>query len=98
MSEFNDIIHQPLRLKIMAALCRLAVFDEAKLDFGELKDITGATDGNLGAHIQALEKAGYIKVEKSFVGRRPNTAVWPTEAGRKAFDDHVSALNALLNG
>jgi DNA-binding MarR family transcriptional regulator len=97
MSRFDEIIHQPLRLKIMAALCQLQVFGEAKLNFGELKDVTGATDGNLGAHILALEKAGYVRVEKSFVGRRPNTAVHVEEAGRIAFSRHVAALNALLN-
>ena len=97
MSQFDEIIHQPLRLKIMAALCQLKVFDETKLDFSELKEVTGATDGNLGAHILTLEKAGYVRVEKSFVGRKPNTAVHIEEAGRIAFARHAAALNALLN-
>jgi DNA-binding MarR family transcriptional regulator len=97
MSQFDEIIHQPLRLKIMAALCQLNVFGEHKLDFSELKEITGATDGNLGAHILALEKAGYVRVEKAFVGKRPNTSVHIEETGRAAFAGHVAALNALLN-
>ena len=82
----NEIIHQTLRLRIMAALTSLSP-DEAGLDFSRLKKLTGATDGNLGAHILALEKAGYVVVEKSFVDRKPRTVVSASADGRKAFTD-----------
>lgn len=61
MAELDDIIHQPLRLKIMAALNALPVADG--LEFSRLKKMTGATDCNLGAHIETLAKAGYVAVQ-----------------------------------
>ena len=61
MAELDEIIHQPLRLRIMAALTALP--DAQALDFTRLKKLTGATDGNLGAHIETLSKAGYVAVE-----------------------------------
>ena len=91
----NEIIHQTLRLRIMAALTSLSP-DEAGLDFSRLKKLTGATDGNLGAHILALEKAGYVVVEKSFVDRKPRTVVSASADGRKAFTDHVAFLKGLI--
>jgi hypothetical protein len=71
MAELDDIIHQPLRLKIMAALNALPA--TAGLEFARLKKLTGDTDGNLGAHIETLAKAGYVSVEKAFVGKKPQT-------------------------
>lgn len=91
----NEIIHQTLRLRIMAALTALPM-GAAGLDFSRLKKLTGATDGNLGAHILALEKAGYIEVDKSFVDRRPRTTVTASGAGRKAFAAHVAFLKGVI--
>ena len=84
----DDIIHQPLRLKIMAALNALQARET--LDFTRLKAMVDATDGNLGSHISTLERAGYIKVEKDFVGKKPRTSVAMTREGRKAFGQHVA--------
>ena len=72
MSAPDETIHQPVRLRIMAALTALGDLDEG-LDFASLKSLTGATDGNLGAHIDQLAKAGYVEVSKAFVARRPRT-------------------------
>ena len=71
MAELDDIIHQPLRLKIMAALNALP--PRRGLEFSRLKKLTGATDGNLGAHIETLSRAGYVTVERplSARSRRP---------------------------
>ena len=91
----NEIIHQTLRLRLMAALTSLPANDSS-LDFSRLKKLTGATDGNLGAHILALEKAGYVKVDKSFVDRRPRTEVTATRAGRAAFTAHVAFLKSVI--
>ncbi|RTL66231.1 MAG: transcriptional regulator [Hyphomicrobiales bacterium] len=91
----NEVIHQSVRLRIMAALTALAP-NEPGLDFGRLKKLTGATDGNLGAHIAALEKAGFIDVEKHFVDRRPRTTVTATSEGRKAFAKHVAFLKSVI--
>ncbi|WP_420133333.1 winged helix-turn-helix domain-containing protein [Rhodopseudomonas sp.] len=94
MAEFDDIIHQPLRLKIMAALNALPVAQG--LEFPRLKKLTGATDGNLGAHIETLAKAGYVAVDKAFVGKKPQTTVTATPAGRSAFARHVVALQEII--
>src|SRR5437667_4862768 len=94
MAELDEIIHQPLRLKIMAALNALPI--AIGLEFTKLKKLTGATDGNLGAHIETLSKAGYVAVEKAFVGKKPQTTVTATAAGRGAFARHVATLQEII--
>jgi DNA-binding MarR family transcriptional regulator len=94
MAELDEIIHQPVRLRIMAALGSL--HPREQVDFAFLKDKLDLTDGNLGAHLRALEDASYITVEKTFVARRPKTFVAASAAGRKAFAAHVAALQAIL--
>jgi DNA-binding MarR family transcriptional regulator len=96
MARMDDIIHQSLRLRIMAALVVLAPSDQ--LDFTSLRDLLKATDGNLGAHILRLEEAGYVRVEKTFVSRKPRTLVSATAEGRAAFAEHVDALKAIIEG
>jgi len=96
MAELDEIIHQPLRLRIMAALTALS--DAQGLDFVRLKRLTGATDGNLGAHIETLAKAGYVAVTKAFVGKKPQTTVTATAAGRAAFARHVATLQEIIAG
>lgn len=97
MSAADDIIHQPVRLRIMAALTALQPQAEG-LDFAHLKKLTGATDGNLGAHIDHLAKAKYVAVEKAFVARRPRTTVTATDEGRRAFERHVAFLRSVIDG
>ena len=96
MNELDSIIHQPVRLRIMGALCGLAPTEQ--VDFSFLKEKLDLTDGNLGAHLSTLEESGYIKVEKTFVGKRPKTFLNVTKAGRRAFDSHVAALRAIIAG
>lgn len=95
MSEGSAIIHQATRLKIMAALNRLA--SNASLEFTRLKAIVDTTDGNLGSHLDALEKAGYIAIDKRFQGRKPQTRVRATGIGRKAFAEHVAYLRDIID-
>lgn len=95
MSAPDETIHQPVRLRIMAALTALSPRDEG-LDFAKLKSLTGATDGNLGAHIDHLARAGYVEVAKAFVARRPRTTVKASPAGRAAFDRHVAFLREII--
>lgn len=97
MSAPDETIHQTVRLRIMAALCALHA-GEPGLDFGQLKTITGATDGNLGSHLDALSRIGYVAVEKLFVGRKPKTRVTATRAGRRAFAEHVAFLRDVIGG
>ena len=82
MKGGDDIIHQALRLKIMAALNVLR--PDAALEFVRLKTLVEATDGNLGAHLDTLEKAGYVAIEKRFEGKKPQTRIKATAAGRRA--------------
>ena len=95
MPAADEVIHQSTRLRIMAALNVLA---PAWLEFTRLKAILQATDGNLGAHLETLAKAGYIQVDKRFVGRKPQTRVQATREGRRAFAAHVSYLKTILDG
>ena len=90
----NELIHQPARLRIMVSLSALGA--DEQMDFTALRDLLGLTDGNLGAHLTRLEEAGYIQVEKTFVGRKPRTRLQITSRGRLVLDEHVTALRALL--
>jgi DNA-binding MarR family transcriptional regulator len=94
MAEFNETIHQTVRLRIMAALVTLE--PTVEVDFAYLRDLLDVTDGNLGAHLRKLEEAGYIAVNKTFVERKPRTFVASTAAGRKVFEEHVAALQSIL--
>jgi DNA-binding MarR family transcriptional regulator len=69
--------------------------DEAEFTF--LRDRTGSTDGNLGAHLLKLEQAGYVSVKKSFIARKPTTTYRTTEKGRAAFATYIRNLKELLN-
>jgi len=65
-------------------------------DFVRLKELLGVTDGNLASHAKALEKAEYIKVEKTFIGRKPNTRYYATKLGKMEFKKHITALEKLI--
>ncbi len=95
MSEAPDeVVHQSTRLRILASLD--AEPGGGPLDFTRLKAITGATDGNLGAHLATLEKAGYVSMEKQPAGKRFRTLVSITAAGRAAFLGHLAFLKAIV--
>lgn len=96
MADANELIHQTIRLKIMSALN--ALNGNTALEFVRLKAITGATDGNLGAHLATLEGADYVRIEKEFVDKKPRTRVSLTKQGRRAFANHVAFLQELLDG
>ena len=95
MDGLDETIHQPIRLRLMAALTALSPSAEG-LDFTRLKSLTGATDGNLGAHIDHLTRAGYVEASKAFVARRPRTTVKASPAGRAAFARHVAFLKSII--
>jgi len=94
VAKLNELIHQPVRLKIMAAL--ISMEDDAQLEFTYLRDMLGLTDGNLGAHLRKLEEAGYVQLVKTFVARKPRTYVASTSEGQQAFAEHVAALEAIV--
>ena len=95
MDAPDAIIRQSAPLRVMAALSALPR-DDASLDFARLKALTGASDGNLGAHIDHLARAGYVEVAKTFVARRPRTTVKASPAGRAAFARHVAFLREII--
>lgn len=66
--------------------------------YSELKDRLSLTDGNLASHVGALEKLTYLKVQKEFVGKRPQTSYCLTSKGRRAFEEHLDGLELLLKG
>ncbi len=72
----------------------LAVNDT--FDFNSLKEYLEVTDGNLASHLKALEKEDFLSVKKSFVGRKPNTKYYMTRKGKKAFEEHINALENII--
>jgi DNA-binding MarR family transcriptional regulator len=95
MEQPDETIHQPMRLRIVAALRALP--ERERMEFKQLKALVGATDGNLGAHIGTLEQAGYVAVEKDFVGKKPRTRVQLTKAGRRAFEKYILFLREIVD-
>jgi len=95
MGAPDEVIHQSMRLKIMAAL--KAMPDDEPIEFTRLKQLLLATDGNLGAHLTTLENAGYVEILKDFVGKKPRTRVVMTRTGRRAFERHVAYLRDILD-
>lgn len=93
INKLNKAFDHRIRLGIMSVLM---VNDHA--DFKELKELLDVTDGNLASHAKALEKDAYIRVEKSFIGRKPNTKYIATDLGKAAFKEHITALEKLLKG
>jgi DNA-binding HxlR family transcriptional regulator len=91
LPELNPIIHGKLRLALLSLLTSV---EEA--EFTWLRNKTGSTDGNLGAQLARLEAAGYVRVKKKFVKRKPRTFYRMTDAGRQALTGYIDALRQLL--
>ena len=81
----------PVKLGIMAALMATE-----SIGFTDLKESLGASDGNLASHLYSLEELGYVVISKQFVGKKPNTRVSATDAGKAAFREHLDVLEAIL--
>jgi DNA-binding MarR family transcriptional regulator len=91
LAELDRLVHEPARLAVMALLY---VVESA--DFTFTMNQTGLTWGNLSAHLSKLEEAGYIEVEKSFKGRRPNTNLKLTSQGRQAFSEYARKMRQVF--
>ena len=92
IDNINKIFDHRIRLGIMSILM---VND--KVEFNRLKELLEVTDGNLASHTKTLEKAEYIAIEKTFIGKKPNTKYRATQSGKMAFKKHIEALETLLN-
>ncbi len=91
LKNLNKAFENRIRLGIMSALM---VNDY--LDFNALKNLLGVTDGNLASHLKSLEKSEYIRVQKEFLDRKPNTKYSASEEGKLAFVKHIKAIEQLL--
>jgi DNA-binding MarR family transcriptional regulator len=91
ISGLDDVIHGRVRLGIVAYLASADV-----ADFTELKTLLEVTQGNLSIHLRKLEEAGYVAIDKSFVGRKPLTRVRLTDTGRAAFSRYLKAMGQLV--
>jgi len=92
IKSVDKTIHEPARLNIMA---HLYVIESA--DFLFMMRQTGLTFGNLSAHMSKLEDAGYIKIIKEFIGKKPHTMLKMTDKGKKAFDNYRKKMKAFFN-
>lgn len=92
-SDLNAVIHGRIRLGVMAYLSAVN-----PASFPELLSKTGATNGNLSTHLTKLETAGYIRQEKGYNGKRPQTLVHLTDAGRTAWIGYLETMKDLLGG
>ena len=91
IDNINKLFDHRIRLGIMSILM---VNDDTT--FNRLKELLDVTDGNLASHLKALERAEYMRVEKSFIGRKPNTRYNTTSLGKNAFKKHIAALEAII--
>ncbi|MFC6099206.1 winged helix-turn-helix domain-containing protein [Olivibacter domesticus] len=91
LEQFDKAFESRIRLQIMSVLAA-----NESYDFSSLKELLEVTDGNLASHLKALEKEAYIAVNKSFVGRKPNTRYVATEDGIEAFKRHLKSLEKLI--
>lgn len=90
--SYDKAFENVVRLRVMSIL-----MVNEQYDFNSFKETLEVTDGNLASHLRNLENQGYIAVEKTFVGRKPQTNYSATEMGKKAFQDHLDFLEHLIN-
>jgi DNA-binding HxlR family transcriptional regulator len=89
----NRLFESRIRLGVMSIL-----LVNEWVDFNTLKEYLEVTDGNLASHLKSLESSHFIEVKKQFVGRKPKTTYRCTGNGKLAFQNHLSALERLING
>ena len=89
--NLNPLVHAPIRLAILSILVNVK-----SATFSFLKESIRTTDGNLSTHLSKLEEAGYIRIDKSFQGKKPQTTCVITFIGRKAFLDYINRLEEIV--
>ena len=95
MKTFLDDLHKAFESRVRLGIMSILAVNEI-LDFTALKEYLDVTDGNLASHLKALEKEDFIGIKKSFVDRKPNTKYFMTKQGKKAFEEHITALEKLI--
>ena len=96
MKNFLDDLNKAFESRVRLGIMSILMVHDA-VDFGTLKQQLQITDGNMASHSSALEKLGYITIRKQFIGKKPNTTYAATMEGRKAFNEHLFALERLIN-
>jgi DNA-binding MarR family transcriptional regulator len=91
LRDLDRLVHEPARLMVLACL-----FVTESADFVFLANQIGLTLGNLSSHVAKLEDAGYVEVEKTFRGKRPNTRLRLTAGGRAAFAEYRDRMERAL--
>ena len=91
IADIDPLVHAPARLMVMTYLY---VVDS--IDFVYLRRITGLSWGNLSTHLTKLEEGGYVKLEKTFLDKKPHTMISLTDEGRKAFRDYKDGMQEVL--
>ncbi len=92
IKNLDRVIHEPARLAIMAVL-----YGVEEANFKYLLNMTGLSRGNLSAHVSKLEEAGYVDVQKKFVGKKPMTIYRITAEGRKALDEYLKSVRQIYS-
>jgi DNA-binding HxlR family transcriptional regulator len=95
MKNYIENINKAFESRIRLGIMSILMVNEW-VDFATVKEMLDITDGNLASHITALEKLEYVEVRKQFVGKKPNTTYAATELGKKAFVDHLNALESII--
>ena len=93
IAGLNKVFDNRIRLGVMSIL-----MVNEEVSFNDLKSMLEVTDGNMATHLVNLEENGLIKVHKGFIGRKTNTTYSITKVGEKAFNDHIAALEKMING
>lgn len=91
VASLDKVLHEKIRLAVATIL-----FHTGRMDFNGLKRLLKTSDGNLATHLKVLEGAGYLKVKKRFVGRRPQTLYELSKEGEKAYREYLGKLRELL--
>jgi DNA-binding MarR family transcriptional regulator len=91
LADVDRVVHEPARLMVMMYL-----YNVESADYVFLVNATGLTWGNLSSHLSKLEEAGYVEIEKGYIGKKPNTMARLTEAGRAALDRYRRTMQTAL--
>jgi DNA-binding MarR family transcriptional regulator len=89
----DRVIHEKARLSVLTSL----VGHPKGLVFGDLKQLCALTDGNLSRHLQVLEEAGLIDIEKGYDHNRPQTVCRITPHGRRRYLDYLAVLEQVVS-
>ncbi len=95
MKNYIEHINKAFESRIRLGIMSILMVNDT-MDFATVKEMLNITDGNLASHVTALEKLGYVLVSKQFVGKKPNTTYAATAEGKKAFAEHLNALESII--